>query len=375
MTAFPRTIIPFEVTSLEMPGPLISKSQSGRVNLRATQQVGRTWQERYLLNVRSVNGRALLAAVDNFWRNGTVFTIDHRDHLTPLGAGGGSPVVSASWTNLIDNSGYEIDAVGSTAYGGATIVRDTTQAYDGVASLKVTTVLNTFSGAVARMRAGTGIPASPTTAYAASVRVFGTGAAIGQTVRVQIDWYNGAAYISTTSGSAVALVSGWQTLPIATATSPGTTTLAFVNIICSTAAQPSFIFWMDLPQFETGSIGHPGISTGTAPGTSSTTGSTLYITGGPNSTANWLRAGDLIKVAGIAPIYEVTSDVTTEVNGVASIPINPPIFTGGAPAPGSVVTLTGVTMNACILEPPTYPTTSAIGADYGELRVSFSETL
>src|SRR6266550_688182 len=129
VASFPRAVIPIEVSSLEMPGPLIAKAQSGRVNIRATQQIGRTWMEKYLINVRSINGRALLATVGNLYRNGTIFSIDHRDHLTALGAGGGSPLVNQSpqlvtdpenfgnWTinGGITRTGGQADPFGGTA--------------------------------------------------------------------------------------------------------------------------------------------------------------------------------------------------------------------------------------------------------------------
>jgi hypothetical protein len=93
------------------------------------------------------------------------------------------------------------------------------------------------------------------------------------------------------------------------------------------------------------------------------------------SISNWLRAGDIFTVSGLLPSYEVTADISTVAGGHVQVPINPPIFTGGAPADNAVVTITGVTLTACILEPPTYPTTSGPSADYGELQIKFSESL
>ncbi len=203
MADFPRTVYPFEVTSLETPGPLISKAQSGKVNTRSTQQIGRTWTEHFLLNVRTLTHRSLLAYVDNAWRNGTIFDITHLDHLTPLGAIGGTPLVKGA----------------------------------------------------------------------------------GQT------------------------------------------------------------------------------------------GANLLVDGATINVPNWLRAGDIISVNGLTMIYEVTADCSSNGSGEVTIPINPIIFTGGSPADNAAVTVTGVKLKAVILEPPSFPTTSASSADWGELVLKFSEAL
>lgn len=93
---FPRTILPVKVTDLEVPGPLISKAQSGRVNMRATTQVGRSWTETYLVRTRDLAAKAFLATVRSLWRAGTIFDIAHMDYLTPNGVGGGSPLVNGA---------------------------------------------------------------------------------------------------------------------------------------------------------------------------------------------------------------------------------------------------------------------------------------
>lgn len=96
MTAWPRTILPVEVTELDLPGPLISKSQSGRVNIRSIQQIGRTWTEHYLLKVSNTADRSFLATVRTFWRNGTIFDLSHIDYQTIKGVGGGAALVQGA---------------------------------------------------------------------------------------------------------------------------------------------------------------------------------------------------------------------------------------------------------------------------------------
>jgi hypothetical protein len=107
----------------------------------------------------------------------------------------------------------------------------------------------------------------------------------------------------------------------------------------------------------------------------SQTGSTIDvdgITGTPG--AGWLKAGDVISFAGINCVYDVTADVT-EAAGDATIPISPPIYTGGSPADDAAVTITGVSVKAVIAAPPDWPDTSGDSADWGVLTVRFVETL
>ena len=96
MADWPRTLLPRRNTDFDVPGPFISKAQSGRVNTRSTNQAGRTWTEEYLLKVSDVTAKAFLAKVRQIWRDGEIFTIDHRDYLAPNGDGGGTPVVASA---------------------------------------------------------------------------------------------------------------------------------------------------------------------------------------------------------------------------------------------------------------------------------------
>jgi len=96
MADWPRTLLPRRNTDFDVPGPFISKAQSGRVNTRSTNQAGRTWTEEYLLKVSDVTAKAFLAKVRQIWRDGEIFTIDHRDYLAPNGDGGGTPIVNGA---------------------------------------------------------------------------------------------------------------------------------------------------------------------------------------------------------------------------------------------------------------------------------------
>jgi hypothetical protein len=78
-----------------MPGPLVSISQSGKINTRSHARIGRTWQESYRFKYDST-GRGFVAEIQNLYRNGTNFTIQHQLYKTQLGAGGGTPLVDGS---------------------------------------------------------------------------------------------------------------------------------------------------------------------------------------------------------------------------------------------------------------------------------------
>lgn len=92
-----RLIEPVEVTFPQMPTGLLSPSQSGVLQFRATQQVGRRWTETFgLIDAETATGRAVLTEINQLWRNGTIFNITHRRLLTVLGAGGGAPLVNGA---------------------------------------------------------------------------------------------------------------------------------------------------------------------------------------------------------------------------------------------------------------------------------------
>lgn len=84
-----------------------------------------------------------------------------------------------------------------------------------------------------------------------------------------------------------------------------------------------------------GGVGSGGVLVNGA----SQTGSNLVVDNASPSVANWLRSGDIISVVGGAVVFDVTGDVTTDGSGNATIPINPPIFSGGSPADDAVVTI------------------------------------
>lgn len=69
----------------------------------------------------------------------------------------------------------------------------------------------------------------------------------------------------------------------------------------------------------------------------SQTGDTLNIKNGPATITNWLRWGDIVKIAGLQLIYDVRGNVDTDSLGEAELPISPPIFAGGSPADSAAI--------------------------------------
>lgn len=378
MASFPRTILPHEVTSLEMPGPLIVKAQSGRVNLRSTQQVGRSWTERFLINVRSIDGRALLAAVDDYWRNGTIFTISHVDHLTPLGTGGGSPLINQPTQLVTDPENFGAWAVVGTPVrtGGQTDPFGGTSAYlvddndgaafeylvstgdiaftDGTRAFSIFVKQGTLANCWFRMAGGAVERHRVRVTWTAGVPSLSTQVGAGTLFTVE-NWGGGWWRVSASANGVLAAdTNTFQFGPGSDGAASDTGTGYFFGANAWNAATPA------------GYIG---------PSHLAATGTRLYVDSATASVTNWLRAGDIVSVAALGPVYEVTATVNSEAGGYASIPVNPPIFTGGAPSDNAVVTITGVTLSACLLEPPTFPTTSGRGNDYGELVCKFSESL
>lgn len=106
MASWPRDIIPQQASPFLMPGAMQSWSQSGKGEHRSTVQIGRIWSETYPpFQVSTAAGRKLIAAINNFWRSGASFDIEHYSYLTHNGGGTGSPLINgASQTGSVINT-------------------------------------------------------------------------------------------------------------------------------------------------------------------------------------------------------------------------------------------------------------------------------
>lgn len=113
--AFPRTVLPERIARPWLPGALKDIAHSGGVQLRATKQVGWTWEETWgLLRVTNVDHEALMTTIDYMWNRGIIDTVTHPlvpgSGLDPNGVGGGAPVVAGAGQtgNSINLSGASV---------------------------------------------------------------------------------------------------------------------------------------------------------------------------------------------------------------------------------------------------------------------------
>lgn len=379
MTDFPRTVLPFRVTDLDLPGPLISKSQGGRLNIRGTQQIGRSWQETYRLNTQLTAHKGFLAQVRNLWRNGLSFDIAHVDYLAAKGALGGSPLVNAApqlvtqpenfgaWTvtgTPILTSG-QTDPFGGTA---AYLIEDDAAGTAEDVHLTITFTGNATKACAIFVKAGT--------ATATDIRLNGA----SLRAQLHLAWSAGVPTASINSGSGIAFTPelyapGWYRCAFtADGVVAADTNQLFIYPSSATAANTGTVYVFGANAWNTTA---PARYSGPSATGDEPTGNLLHMDGGTASVSNYFRAGDQISVpvGSRIAVHEVTADVSTQANGYAAVPINPPLFSGSAPVDNAAITVSGVKMRACLVAPPTWPETTAQDANYGDLTLSFAETL
>lgn len=92
-----RDVLPIEVTMPVMPMPLLSIAQSGKIQVRSIQQVGRQWSETFdLIDTETDVGRAFYEELNEYIRSGASFNYVHQRLKTLRGAGGGTPLVNGA---------------------------------------------------------------------------------------------------------------------------------------------------------------------------------------------------------------------------------------------------------------------------------------
>lgn len=108
----------------------------------------------------------------------------------------------------------------------------------------------------------------------------------------------------------------------------------------------------------------------------SQTGATL-ITDGWTGSTTVLKAGDVLTIAGLNPVYEVTANVTSTASGTATLSLSPAILTGNAPADNAALTINStpgsVLYRAYLVGVETWP---AAGPEelYSGLVLTFKES-
>lgn len=101
-------------------------------------------------------------------------------------------------------------------------------------------------------------------------------------------------------------------------------------------------------------------------------GTSLVTDGWPVSTTKVVAGGDVIKIAGLTPIYRVRDDANSNGSGVATLTIAPAIPAGSSPADNAAITRSGCTIRA-VIWPRFEPPTGRPGEWVRGLRVSFRE--
>src|SRR5262245_1565178 len=92
-----------------------------------------------------------------------------------------------------------------------------------------------------------------------------------------------------------------------------------------------------------------------------------------NNITNVVRAGDVIRIAGLSPLYLITADANSNGAGQASLAISPPLVTGSSPADNAAITRVGCTLNAYISAVTLPP--SSLGDYVDGVSVTFREAL
>lgn len=99
--AFPRTIQPRRAQIPRVATAFVSNGDSGKLQLRGSNRVGRLWEERWAdLRLGAADVEALLSYIEWAHHTGTIFDVTHTalrgSGQAPLGAGGGTPLVSGA---------------------------------------------------------------------------------------------------------------------------------------------------------------------------------------------------------------------------------------------------------------------------------------
>ncbi|NUO62435.1 MAG: hypothetical protein HOQ26_01320 [Gemmatimonadaceae bacterium] len=63
------------------------------------------------------------------------------------------------------------------------------------------------------------------------------------------------------------------------------------------------------------------------------------ITDGWTASSAVLKAGDVVRIAGLRQVFDVVEDITADGSGNAVLHLNPPIYAGGSPADNAALTL------------------------------------
>lgn len=103
------------------------------------------------------------------------------------------------------------------------------------------------------------------------------------------------------------------------------------------------------------------------------TGISLLTDGWSINITNVVRAGDVIRIAGLSPLYLITADANSSGIGQGTLSVSPPIVLGSSPGDNAPITRTGNVLNAYI-SAVTLPA-SSLGDYIDGMSVTFREAL
>ena len=101
-------------------------------------------------------------------------------------------------------------------------------------------------------------------------------------------------------------------------------------------------------------------------------GSSLITDAWSNTITNVVRAGDVIRVAGLNYLFTITADANSTSSGACTLTVDPPVPAGGSPADDAALTRTAAPINAYVSEKPIVPQ-GAPGNILTGLRITFRE--
>lgn len=315
-------------TPPQFPGGLQSWGESGKGQARAVNNMGRVWTETYgTLDATNPSVRALIQAINQARREGTVWDVQHPYWHVRKGVGGGSPVVGSAFRKVWQ---YDDSAT--------TFVDETADANSAAASdwsfFPATIGANDY--------AAMGFPVQ-----FGSVSINVGTAGVG-TYTVAWEYWNGSAW--TALAGVTDNTSAFKTA--------GTNSVTFTvpSDWAASVLNGSASLYYIRARYVSGSMTTVPLGTQGFIRTK-VYGSNLVIDAGPVSVTNWLRQGDIISVVGGAVVFDVAADVNTDANGWATIPISPPIFDGQTPADGAVVTINpaSIYFKAMLVDIPPFP--------------------
>lgn len=367
--AFPRTITPRTVSPFRTPGALVSTGQSGKVQLRDAIMMGREWDETWpALDASDPDVQALLAFIEANKAN--TFTIEHLVSpgsglakngvstldATPLVNGAsqtGPSLVTDNWElqstgpdNEINNPGFETGVMTPhiTSDGGGSWSVQTGNVRSGTYAAEYNVTGQTTTGEII-LNGASGTPALHyavvegdtvfAQAYARTIA-----ASTGRNVRIQLDWRTSAGVqVTTTTGTSVGTTSVYQKITVA-GTAPATTAYVVVRIQVLTSGTANNAYIDD-----------------------------VYV-----RTANVVKAGDVIRIAGLPQLFRTTADASMDAGGNATLSISPPIVAGGSPVDNADITTDDCTLTAYIASPPNLPPVQP-GYFLSGLTLTFRESL